>query len=116
MTLPRFRRPTLWLVGLPVGALLAQSAAGGGGVLELWRLHQERHRTYEEIFTLCRDNDGLRQKILDLRRSDRKLERLAREELGLVRDGEIVYRFPREESDGLARSERQSSSATSASY
>jgi cell division protein FtsB len=36
----------------------------------------------------------LRQRVLRLRHDDAYLEKLAREELNLVRPGEIVYRFP----------------------
>lgn len=87
------RRPTFWAAALPLGALLAGSIAGSGGVLELLRLRHERAELSEEVFRLLRETEVLRRRILTLRRSDVELERLARQELGLVRDGEIVYRF-----------------------
>jgi cell division protein FtsB len=73
--------------------LLGSSLLGSGGLLHLWRLRAERAALGEDAFRLLAKNDELRRKILHLRRSDRALERLARQELGLVRDGEIVYRF-----------------------
>jgi cell division protein FtsB len=66
---------------------------GRGGLLELRERFAERAALGEEAFRLINKNDELRQKILRFRRSDRALERLARQELGLVRDDEIVYRF-----------------------
>ena len=74
-------------------ALLGSCIFGGGGLLQLWRLATERRDLGEETYRLLAKNDELRQTILRLRRSDRALERLARRELGLVRDGEVVYRF-----------------------
>jgi cell division protein FtsB len=74
-------------------ALLGSSIFGSGGLLQLWRMHAERSALGEEALHLLVKNDDLRRTILHLRRSDRSLERLARERLGLVRDGEIVYRF-----------------------
>jgi len=74
-------------------ALLGSCVFGGGGLLQLWRLADERGELGQETYRLLAKNDELRQTILRLRRSDRALERLARQELGLVRDGEVVYRF-----------------------
>ena len=66
---------------------------GAGGLLQLWRLADERSELGQETYRLLAKNDELRQSILRLRRSDRALEQLARRELGLVREGEVVYRF-----------------------
>ena len=76
-----------------LAGLLGSCVFGGGGLLQLWRLHGERSALGEETYRLLAKNDELRQSILRLRRSDRALERLARRELGLVREGEVVYRF-----------------------
>ncbi len=73
--------------------LLVSCIFGTGGLLQLWRLADERSELGQETYRLLAKNDELRQTILRLRRSDRALERLARQELGLVRDGEVVYRF-----------------------
>jgi cell division protein FtsB len=79
-------------IALLVG-LLGSCVFGAGGLLQLWRLACERSELGQETYRLLAKNDELRQTILRLRRSDRALERLARRELGLVRDGEVVYRF-----------------------
>lgn len=73
---------------------------GSGGLYRLWRLRTERSVLGADAFRLLSKNDELRQRILRLR-SDRGLERLARQELGLVRDGEVVYRF-RSHADGTS--------------
>lgn len=87
------RRPATRLAAVLLGALLGSCIFGAGGLLDLRRLQGERAALGEEAFRLLGKNDDLRQRILRLRRSDRVLERLARQELGLVREGEIVYRF-----------------------
>lgn len=96
------RRPKFWVVAVPLAGLLAGSVVGNGGLLELWRLRQERDALAASLFELMRENDELRREIVALRKSDRVLERLARRELGVVRDGEIVYRF-RARSDETGR-------------
>jgi cell division protein FtsB len=88
-----FRRPASAIAGLLLATLLGASLFGSGGLVQLWRLRAERSVLGDEALRLLRVNDGLRQKIRRLRRSDHDLERLARQELGLVREGEIVYRF-----------------------
>lgn len=69
------------------------TAFGDRGFLHLWRLLQEKKRIDHENFLLQRENEILRDQARRLRRDDLYLEKVAREELGLVRPGEIVYRF-----------------------
>lgn len=87
------RRPAIAIATLLLAALLVSCVFGAGGLLQLWRLAEERSELGQETYRLLAKNDELRQSILRLRRSDRALERLARQELGLVRDGEVIYRF-----------------------
>ena len=47
-----------------------------------------------------RENERLRERILRLQNDNFYLEKVAREELNLVRPGEIVYRFASNESRG----------------
>ena len=67
------------LVALIVGALF-----GDRGVLHLI---EQRHRAE----ALARELSDLAQQIAALRSDPRAIERLAREELGLVRPGETVF-------------------------
>jgi cell division protein FtsB len=69
------------------------TAFGDRGFLHLWRLWQEKKRIDHENFLLQRENEILRDQARRLRRDDLYLEKVAREELGLARPGEIVYRF-----------------------
>jgi len=94
------RRATPWLAALPLFGLLTSAIFGNGGLFELRRVRRERDVLSEEVFRVLNANETLRAQIRALRTSDRLRERLARLELGLVREGEIVYRFRSGKPDG----------------
>ncbi len=84
-------RTALYLAALT--ALLALSAADPDGLRKA--LHQER-----QVARLAEENAALEQSVQRLRREVKALsgdpaalERAAREELGYVKPGEIVYRL-----------------------
>ena len=74
--------------------LLIYAVLGERGAIHLWRLQGEKAKLDEQNYRLQKSNDGLREKITRLRSDDYYLEKIAREELNLVRPGEIIYRFP----------------------
>ena len=90
-----------WLVcvlGLVLFAFSLITTFGERGLLHLWRLTDERRRLGEKNFRLHRENEILRENINRLRHDDRYLEKKAREDLGFVGPGEIVYQFASEDS------------------
>jgi cell division protein FtsB len=92
-----FHLPSRWipyLVGLCILSLLVLSLLGERGAFHLWRLRGEKAKLDEENYRLQKENETLRQRISMLRNDDFYLEKLAREDLNLVRPGEIIYRFP----------------------
>lgn len=90
----RLTRPGWIVVGIV--ALLGLSAlVGDNGVLALWRLRGEVDVLNREVRALEAENARLARAIDDLRENPAVIERIAREELGLVRPGERVLRFPR---------------------
>src|SRR5262245_52998117 len=92
----RFSLPRRWLIYL-FSALIILLAlitvVGERGVLHLWRLRGEKNRLDEQNFHLQKENEALRQRVYRIGNDNAYLEKLAREELNLVRPGEIVYRF-----------------------
>jgi cell division protein FtsB len=66
---------------------------GTNGVVRLAKLRDGEEVLTDRAFALLQENENLRQRILRLQRDDHFLEAVARSRLGLVRDGEIVYRF-----------------------
>src|SRR5215475_9381786 len=92
----RFQLPRRWMVyalGFFILSLCILTAVGERGVLHLWRLRGEKTKLDEENYRLQKENEGLRQRISKLRNDNFYLEKMAREELNLVRPGEIIYRF-----------------------
>lgn len=95
------RLPTGWLLYLLGSLILAVALVtiiGERGALHLWRLHGEKAQLDEQNYRMQKENEALRQRIARIRHDDRHLEKLAREELNLVRPGDVVYRFPKSES------------------
>ncbi len=84
----------LRILGFLILCTLALSLWGEEGWLRWRALHREKHKLEERILTLLYQNRTLHQYIERLRKEDFFLEKVAREELGLAREGEILYRFP----------------------
>lgn len=83
---PRLPRWVLPLVLIGIAALAVN--AFGATYLATYRLHREADRLTRELGTLRRENAQLREEIRRLH-TPHYIERLAREQLGLVRPGEI---------------------------
>lgn len=96
----RFRlseRWPLYVFGTLISLLTLVTIVGERGALHLWRLHGEKNNLDEQNYRLQRENEALRQRIWRFRNDNNYLEKLAREELNLVRPGEVVYRVPKAE-------------------
>ncbi len=90
-----------WIIFALVAFIVSLSLVtvfGERGVVHLWRLWQEKRMLDEKNFLLQKENETLRERIYRLRHDDLYLEKIAREDLGLVRPGEIIYRFASSES------------------
>ncbi|MBI2998799.1 MAG: septum formation initiator family protein [Deltaproteobacteria bacterium] len=94
----RAKRGLVYVLSALLVTLSLFTVFGERGALHLWRLGQEQKRLEERNFVLQKENEILRERIYRLRHDDRYLERIAREELNLVRPGEIIYRFADAES------------------
>jgi cell division protein FtsB len=73
--------------------LLIYAVIGERGAIQLWRLQGEKLKLDEQNYRLQKDNEALRERISRLRTDNFFLEKIAREELNLVRPGEVIYRF-----------------------
>ncbi len=88
---PRWRR--LRLVGAVVILLAILSAVGDRGVVRLYRLARARADLTREIARLHEVNGQLAEEVRALREDSSRVEGIARDELGLVRPGDMVYDF-----------------------
>jgi len=94
----RSRQWMLYILCLLLVSLSLFTAFGERGVGHLLRLRAEQRKLDDSNFVLQKENEILRERIHRLRHDNLYLEKIAREDLGLVRPGEIVYRFASPES------------------
>ena len=101
MTLPFHisRRHLLYVLGGLILVLAVVTVVGERGAIHLWRLRGEKNRIDEQNYRLQKENEALRQRVSRIRNDNHYLEKLAREELNLVRPGEVIYRFPKSKPD-----------------
>ena len=87
---------TLFVVGLIVVWL----AFGERGFIHLYRMEKERQAYLEKIRKLEEANKELLDQIGRLRKDKEYIEAVARKELGLVKENELIYKFSKEQDDG----------------
>ena len=102
----------VWLrrVGWGVGgvtALLFAIEGGEYGTRDLWSQRGRKAKLDAQVDQLTLDVDSLQRELQSLRTDDARLERVARENFGMVKgDKELVYRFgtaPPHTADSAAR-------------
>lgn len=71
--------------------LLGWSFWGARGWLDLRKARQQESRLREQIRDLEQENRRLLMEVTALREDPYAVEKIAREELGLVKPGEVVY-------------------------
>ncbi len=87
----RWRLIAAGALGVVVVAMLV---LGGNGLLRVWRLKQQVEDLQRDVQVLEAENDRLARTIDRLRGDPALIEKIAREELGYVREGEKVLKFP----------------------
>ena len=88
------RRHTRTILALFVLALLVQDIFGAHGFLAMRRTQKEIARLRQEIQQVNADNRELAGQIKALKSDPRVIERIAREEMGLARPGEFIFKLP----------------------
>jgi cell division protein FtsL len=73
--------------------LLGFALFGDRGILRALQAGRQKAALQEEVRQLEAANAELRQEIESLRNDRRYLEAIARKELGMVKDDELVYQF-----------------------
>ena len=66
---------------------------GDKGILHLLRLRKEMSRIQEDNRKIEAENRNLREEVKRLQNEKRYIEEIARKELGMVKEGEVIYRF-----------------------
>ena len=78
---------------LVVLLVILQLWIGDGGLLDLWELHQEVEALKQENERLQERNAALNAEVLDLKQGLDAIEEHAREDLGMVKEGETFYQI-----------------------
>ncbi len=81
------------MVGILVFIILALTVFGERGLINLLSYRQQRQALAGEVERLKQENQKLAQERERLTNDDSYLEQLAREELGMVKPGELVFQF-----------------------
>ncbi len=71
--------------------LLYRLWLGEGGLLDVWELHREVESQRQENARLRERNEALNAEVLDLKQGLEAIEEHAREDLGMVKEGETFY-------------------------
>ncbi len=66
---------------------------GEKGIFSLLRIQKEVARIKEKNVKLEEENQRLREEVKRLQTDKRYIEEIARKELGMVKEGEIIYQF-----------------------
>lgn len=88
--------------GLVAAALYFALFGGQYSVFEVSRVREDTIRETAELQALRLEADSLRARADSLENHDATLERVARERFGMIRPGEVLYRFadPAEGAEG----------------
>lgn len=81
------------ILALAAIVLLFWLSFGRDSALELYRLKKEKNRNESILRDLRNENNALSIEIKRLHEDNKYFESVARRELGLVKDNEVVYRF-----------------------
>jgi cell division protein FtsL len=66
---------------------------GEKGILHMLRLQKELVKIQESNRQIEMENDKLKEEVRRLKVEKRVIEEIARKELGMVKEGEIIYQF-----------------------
>jgi cell division protein FtsB len=94
------RRNLSWFIAAGLALLLLQDVFGNHGVLAMRRSQQEAREVQRRINQMNEENRQLEERVKALKTDPQAIERIAREEMGLARPGEYIFKLPPKAADG----------------
>jgi cell division protein FtsL len=82
------------LLGLLMLVMIVHDIFGTHGFLAMRRTQNEIEKVKANLDALSKENATLEQEVKDLNSDPRLIEKIARDDLGLARPGEIIIRIP----------------------
>ncbi len=64
-----------------------------GGVIKVYRLKAAKSKLINKLTYLKKSNAKIKRQIYDLKHNKQYISELARQELGMIKKGEIVFKF-----------------------
>jgi cell division protein FtsB len=102
-----FRHNLTWLLGVALALLLLQDIFGTHGLIAMRRSQQEAARVQKEISQMDEENRRLEEHVKALKSDPAAIERIAREEMGLARPGEYIFKIAPKTGDPSVASSSQ---------
>ena len=91
-----------WFLAVGLALLLLQDVFGTHGLLAMRRAQKEAARVQLEIDQINQENHRLQENVKALKTDPAAIERIAREEMGLARPGEYIFKIPAKPGDAPA--------------
>jgi cell division protein FtsB len=88
------RRNLTWFLAIALALLVLQDVFGTHGVVAMRRSQMEAADIRKEIDRLDSENRKLQDRVKALKTDPAAIERIAREEMGLARPGEYIFKIP----------------------
>jgi len=88
------RKNARQILGLALFALLVHDIFGAHGFIAMRRTQKEIEQIRQQIGKLNDENKSLTDQVSSLKTDPKAIERIAREEMGLARPGELIYKLP----------------------
>jgi cell division protein FtsB len=82
------------ILGLALLALFVHDVFGPHGFIAMRRTQREIEQIREQIGKLNDENKTLTEQVSSLKSDPKSIERIAREEMGLARPGEMIFKIP----------------------
>jgi cell division protein FtsB len=82
------------LLGLLVLVLVVHDVFGTHGFLAMRKTQSEIKKVEADLDQLNKENMLLEQEVRELKTDPHKIEKIARDELGLARPGEVIIKIP----------------------
>jgi cell division protein FtsB len=88
-----FKRNLRTILGIVVIALAIHDVFGPHGFLAMRRTQEEIEQFSAEMQKLNQENQALSDEVTSLKTDPRLIERIAREDMGLARPGEMIFKL-----------------------
>lgn len=96
------RRNMNWFLIAGLALLILQDVFGTHGVLAMRRSMKEAAQVQQEIDRLNAENQKLQDHVQSLKSDPAAIEKIAREDMGLARPGEYIFKIPPKSNDPAA--------------